>query len=318
MPKLLDQVRSLIRLKHYSIRTEQAYLHWIRQFILFHNKRHPSEMAEPEITAFLSYLATAKNVSASTQNQALSAILFLYREVLDRPLDRLDHIHRAKKSQRLPLVFTKDEAQAVLAQLDGTLWLMASLLYGSGLRLMECLRLRVKDVDFDYNQITVRDGKGGKDRVTVLPLAIKPVLQRHLARVKALHTRDLEDGFGRVYLPNALARKYQQADREWCWQYVFPSAKRSVDPRAGEVRRHHANEKSLQRAIGEAVRRAGIAKPATCHTFRHSFATHLIEDGYDIRTVQELLGHSDVRTTMIYIHVLNRGGRAVKSPVDRG
>jgi integron integrase len=241
MPKLLDQARGLIRLKHYSIRTEQAYLHWIKQFILFHGKRHPSEMAEPEVTAFLSHLAIDRNVSSSTQTQALSAILFLYREVLDRPLDRLDHIHRAKKSQRLPVVFTKEEAQAVLAQLDGTLWLMASLLYGSGLRLIECLRLRVKDIDFDYNQITVRDGKGGKDRVTVLPSTIKPLLQRHLARIKALHRIDLEEGFGRVYLPNALARKYRHADGEWCWQYVFPSAKRSVDPRTGVVRRHHAN-----------------------------------------------------------------------------
>ncbi|HJQ70991.1 MAG TPA: integron integrase [Blastocatellia bacterium] len=317
MPKLLDQVRNLIRLKHYSIRTEQAYIHWIKQFILFHNKRHPSDMAGPELTAFLSHLAVDKNVSASTQTQALSALLFLYRDVLGRPLEQLDHIHRAKSSERLPVVFTKNEAQAVLAQLDGSLWLMASLLYGSGLRLMECLRLRVKDLDFNYNQITVRDGKGGKDRVTVLPSSLKAPLQRHLARVKALHDRDLEEGFGRVHLPNALARKYRQADREWCWQYVFPSAKRSVDPRTGVVRRHHLNEKSLQRAVGEAVRKAGIAKPASCHTFRHSFATHLLEDGYDIRTVQELLGHSDVRTTMIYTHVMNRGARAVKSPVDR-
>ena len=318
MPKLLDQVRNLIRIKHYSIRTEQAYLHWIKRFILFHNKRHPSDMAEPEVTAFLSHLAVDNNVSASTQTQALSAILLLYRDVLNCPLERLDHIHRAKKSQRLPVVFTKDEAQAVLAQLDGSLWLMASLLYGSGLRLMECLRLRVKDLDFHYNQITVRDGKGGKDRVTILPSSIKGPLQRHLARVKALHSRDLEEGFGRVYLPNALASKYKQADREWCWQYVFPSAKRSVDPRTSVVGRHHVNEQSLQRAIGMAVRKAGITKPASCHTFRHSFATHLLEDGYDIRTVQELLGHKDVRTTMIYTHTLNRGGRAVKSPVDRG
>jgi integron integrase len=317
MSKLLDRVRNLIRIKHYSIRTEQAYLFWIKQFILFHNKRHPSDMAEPEITTFLSHLAVNKQVSASTQTQALSAILFLYRDVLNHPLERLDHIHRAKKSEKLPVVFTRDEAQAVLAQLDGSLWLMASLLYGSGLRLMECLRLRVKDLDFHYDQITVRDGKGGKDRVSVLPFSIKPPLQRHLIRVKALHARDLKEGFGQVYLPNALARKYQQADREWCWQYVFPSAKRSVDPRTGVVRRHHVNEQSLQRAIGAAVRKAGVAKPASCHTFRHSFATHLLEDGYDIRTVQELLGHKDVRTTMIYTHVLNRGGRAVKSPIDR-
>lgn len=317
MPKLLDQVRSILRLKHYSIRTEQAYLHWIKRFILFHSKRHPSDMAEPEVTAFLSHLAVDKIVSSSTQTQALSAILFLYRDVLNYPLERLDHIHRAKKSERLPVVFTKDEAQAVLAHLDGSLWLMANLLYGSGLRLMECLRLRVKDLDFHYNQIIVRDGKGSKDRVTVLPSSIKSPLQRHLTRVKALHATDLKEGFGRVYLPNALSRKYPQADREWCWQYVFPSAKRSVDPRTGVVRRHHVNEQSLQRAIGVAVRKADISKPASCHTFRHSFATHLLEDGYDLRTVQELLGHKDVRTTMIYTHVLNRGPRAVKSPLDK-
>lgn len=304
MPKLLDQVRSILRLKHYSIRTEQAYLHWIKRFILFHSKRHPSDMAEPEVTAFLSHLAVDKIVSSSTQTQALSAILFLYRDVLNYPLERLDHIH-------------KDEAQAVLAHLDGSLWLMANLLYGSGLRLMECLRLRVKDLDFHYNQIIVRDGKGSKDRVTVLPSSIKSPLQRHLTRVKALHATDLKEGFGRVYLPNALSRKYPQADREWCWQYVFPSAKRSVDPRTGVVRRHHVNEQSLQRAIGVAVRKADISKPASCHTFRHSFATHLLEDGYDLRTVQELLGHKDVRTTMIYTHVLNRGPRAVKSPLDK-
>lgn len=304
MPKLLDQVRSILRLKHYSIRTEQAYLHWIKRFILFHSKRHPSDMAEPEVTAFLSHLAVDKIVSSSTQTQALSAILFLYRDVLNYPLERLDHIH-------------KDEAQAVLAHLDGSLWLMANLLYGSGLRLMECLRLRVKDLDFHYNQIIVRDGKGSKDRVTVLPSSIKSPLQRHLTRVKALHATDLKEGFGRVYLPNALSRKYPQADREWCWQYIFPSAKRSVDPRTGVVRRHHVNEQSLQRAIGVAVRKADISKPASCHTFRHSFATHLLEDGYDLRTVQELLGHKDVRTTMIYTHVLNRGPRAVKSPLDK-
>lgn len=304
MPKLLDQVRSILRLKHYSIRTEQAYLHWIKRFILFHSKRHPSDMAEPEVTAFLSHLAVDKIVSSSTQTQALSAILFLYRDVLNYPLERLDHIH-------------KDEAQAVLAHLDGSLWLMANLLYGSGLRLMECLRLRVKDLDFHYNQIIVRDGKGSKDRVTVLPSSLKSPLQRHLTRVKALHATDLKEGFGRVYLPNALSRKYPQADREWCWQYIFPSAKRSVDPRTGVVRRHHVNEQSLQRAIGVAVRKADISKPASCHTFRHSFATHLLEDGYDLRTVQELLGHKDVRTTMIYTHVLNRGPRAVKSPLDK-
>jgi integron integrase len=317
MSKLLDQVRHIIRLKHYSIRTEQAYIHWIKQFILFHNKRHPADMAEPEVSDFLSSLAVKKDVASSTQSQALSAILFLYRDVLRRPLDRLDHIQRAKRPSRLPVVFTRDEVTAVLAQLDGSLHLMASLLYGAGLRLMECVRLRVKDIDFGLNQITVRDGKGGRDRVTVLPSSLIPSLERHLERVKALHESDLREGFGQVYLPHALAQKYRNASREWGWQCVFPAAKRSLDPRSGAVRRHHIDEQVLQRAVNLAIRKAGIAKPASCHTFRHSFATHLLEDGYDIRTVQELLGHKDVRTTMIYTHVLNRGGKAVVSPIDR-
>jgi integron integrase len=317
MAKLLDQVRHIIRLKHYSIRTEQAYIHWIKQFILFHNKRHPADMAEAEVSDFLSSLAVKKDVASSTQSQALSAILFLYRDVLRRPLDRLDHIQRAKRPSRLPVVFTRDEVSTVLAQLDGSLHLMASLLYGAGLRLMECVRLRVKDIDFGLNQITVRDGKGGKDRITILPATLIPPLEQHLARVKALHESDLRQGFGRVYLPFALARKYPNASREWGWQYVFPAAKRSLDPRSGAVRRHHVDEQVLQRAVSLAIRRAGIAKPASCHTFRHSFATHLLEDGYDIRTVQELLGHKDVRTTMIYTHVLNRGGKAVVSPIDK-
>jgi integron integrase len=318
MSKLLDQVRYLIRLKHYSIRTEQAYTQWIKRFIVFHNKRHPADMAEPEVTAFLSHLAVNLNVAASTQNQALSAILFLYGEVLKKPLNRLDHIQHAKRESRLPVVFTSDEVEAVLAQLEGRLWLMASLLYGAGLRLMECVRLRVKDLDFTMKQIIVRDGKGGKDRITVLPDSMIAPLQRHLTKVKALHERDIKEGYGQVYLPHALAQKYRNANREWPWQYVFPASKRSADPRSASIRRHHIDEQVLQRAVNGAIRKAGVVKPGSCHTFRHSFATHLLEAGYDIRTVQELLGHKDVRTTMIYTHVLNRGGRGVKSPIDRG
>jgi integron integrase len=317
MPKLLEQVRHIIQTKHYSIRTEQAYLHWIKQFILFHNKRHPSELSEPDVTRFLSHLAVDRKVAASTQNQALSAIVFLYREVLNNPLDWLDDLERVKRPARLPVVLSRDEVRAVLAQLDGSKWLMASLLYGSGLRLMECLRLRVKDIDFGYSQIIVRDGKGGKDRATVLPDTLKPAIQTHLDKVKALHENDLRLGFGRVYLPYALEKKYSNANHQWCWQYVFPASKLSVDPRSGKSQRHHIAEDVLQKAVSSAVRRAGVAKPASCHTFRHSFATHLIEDGYDIRTVQELLGHSDVRTTMIYTHVLNKGGKGVRSPADR-
>jgi integron integrase len=317
MPKLLDQVRAAIRVRHFSIRTEQAYLHWVREFILFHNKRHPSDMGQPEVTAFLSHLALDRNVAASTQNQAMSAILFLYRHVLKQPLDWLDNVERAQKSSRLPVVFTRAEVQAILDRLDGSLWLMASLLYGSGLRLMECLRLRVKDVDFSLSQVIVRDGKGGRDRVTILPDSVRPPMQRHLAKVKALHKLDLDEGYGEVYLPFALERKYRSANREWHWQYVFPASRRSVDPRSQAVRRHHVNEQVLQKAVKAAIRAAGINKPGSCHTFRHSFATHLLEDGYDIRTVQELLGHQDVSTTMIYTHVLNRGGKGVRSPLDR-
>jgi integron integrase len=258
------------------------------------------------------------NVAASTQNQALSAILFLYGEVLKKPLNRLDHIQHAKRESRLPVVFTSDEVEAVLAQLEGRLWLMASLLYGAGLRLMECVRLRVKDLDFTMKQIIVRDGKGGKDRITVLPDSMIAPLQRHLTKVKALHERDIKEGYGQVYLPHALAQKYRNANREWPWQYVFPASKRSADPRSTSIRRHHIDEQVLQRAVNGAIRKAGVVKPGSCHTFRHSFATHLLEAGYDIRTVQELLGHKDVRTTMIYTHVLNRGGRGVKSPIDRG
>lgn len=274
-------------------------------------------MAEPEVTAFLSHLAVNLNVAASTQNQALSALLFLYENVLKKPLNCLDHIQHAKRASRLPVVFIPDETQAVLAQLDGQIWLMASLLYGAGLRLMECLMLRVKDFDFAMKQIIMRNGKGRKDRVTVLPDGVIAPLERHLAKVKALHERDIKEGYGQVYLPYALAQKYKNANREWPWQYVFPASKRSVDPRSSSIQRHHTGGQVLQRAVNSAIRKAGIAKPGSCHTFRHSFATHLLEAGYDIRTVQELLGHMDVRTTMIYTHVLNRGGRGVRSPLDR-
>ncbi len=316
-PKLLDQVRELLRIKHYALRTEEAYIDWIRRFILFHNKRHPRDMGTPEIRAFLAHLATEENVAASTQNQALAAILFLYREVLHQELDPLDlDAIRAQKPKRLPTVLTRAEVQKVLAQLTGEHLLMARLLYGSGLRLMECLRLRVKDVDFELRQITVREGKGDQDRVTMLPQAIIPALQEHLVHVRALHQQDLQNGYGCVYLPDALARKYPNACTEWGWQYVFPSDRISKDPRGGELRRHHVHESSLQKAIRAAAQAAGIVKPVSPHTFRHSFATHLLEAGYDIRTVQELLGHKDVKTTMIYTHVLNRGGLAVRSPLD--
>jgi integron integrase len=315
-PRLLDQVREVIRLRHYSIRTEQAYLQWITRFILFHRKRHPSDMGAAEVTAFLSDLATRRNVAASTQNQALHAILFLYRDVLKIKLPWLDEVQMAKRPQHLPVVFTREEVRALLAQLQGTLWLMATLTYGSGLRLLECLRLRVKDVDFQYRQILVRDAKGQKDRVTMLPGTLIEPLRTHLPRVRTLHEADLRDGFGRVHLPHALASKYPNADREWGWQYVFPSSRRSIDPRSGIERRQHAPEDALQRAVKQAIRTAGIVKPGSVHTLRHSFATHLLESGYDIRTVQELLGHADVKTTMIYTHVLNRGGRGVVSPAD--
>jgi len=314
--KLLDQVREAIRRKHYSIRTEEAYVTWIKRYILFHNKRHPKEMGSAEIQAYLTYLAMEQNVAASTQNQALSALLFLYREVLGKELEFPINALRAKRPKRLPTVLTKEEALRVIGCLSGTYQLMAKLLYGSGLRLMECVRLRVKDVDFAQHQIIVRDGKGQKDRVTMLSDSVAISLQEHLQRVKRLHEKDLTQGYGSVYLPYALERKYPNADREWIWQYVFPSSRLSKDPRSGKVRRHHISESSLQKAVREAARLAGINKRVTCHTFRHSFATHLLENGYDIRTVQELLGHKDVKTTMIYTHVLNRGGLAVRSPLD--
>lgn len=315
-PKLLDQVRGKIRLKHYSLRTEQTYSDWIRRFIRFHDKRHPREMGAAEVEAFLTHLAVEGKVAASTQNQAKSALLFLYKEVLESELPWLDNVEQAKTPKRLPVVLTRAEVQALLTRLEGTHWLLASLLYGAGLRLMECLRLRVKDIDFSRKEILVRDGKGFKDRVTMLPVALVQPLRTHLERVRELHRQDIADGFGAVYLPYALERKYPTAAREWIWQYLFPSAKRSVDPRSGETRRHHVQDQALQRAIKQAVRDADLTKPATPHTLRHSFATHLLEGGYDIRTVQELLGHSDVSTTMIYTHVLNKGGHGVASPLD--
>jgi len=315
-PKLLDRVRDVIRRKHYSFRTAQTYTDWIRRIILFHGKRHPSEMAEREISEFLTSLARDRKVAASTQNQALSALLFLYKEVLKEKIGWLEGVERAKKPVRLPVVLTREEVGKILGHLHGTHRLMVELLYGSGLRLMECVRLRVKDIDFGYARITVRDGKGSKDRITMLPINTAQRLERHLQKVKALHGEDLEAGFGNVYLPSALERKYPKAQWDWAWQYVFPSSRISTDPRTGQRRRHHIEESSLQLAMKRAVRAWGGTKPATCHTLRHSFATHLLEDGYDIRTVQELLGHKDVSTTMIYTHVLNKPGIGVKSPLD--
>jgi len=316
-PRLLDQVHEAIRRVYYSRRTEEAYVHWIKRFIYFSGRRHPAVLGEAEVTAFLNHLAAERRVAASTQNQALSALLFLYREVLGRELAWLDGLQRATRPPRLPVVLTREEVERLLAELQGVRWLIASLLYGAGLRVMECLRLRVKDVDLGYRQILVRDGKGEKDRVTMMPERLASPLAAHLARVKSLHARDLEAGYGEVSLPYALARKYPRAGREWIWQYVFPANHRSPDPEDGVIRRHHLYDSVPQRAIREAALAARIAKRVSCHTLRHSFATHLLESGYDIRTVQELLGHSDVSTTMIYTHVLNKGGRGVKSPLDR-
>jgi integron integrase len=316
-PKLLDQVRARIRVKHYSIRTEDQYVFWIKRFIYFHDKRHPREMGATEVEAFLSDLAVNGRVAASTQNQALSALLFLYREVLEIALPWLDNITRAKPSKHLPVVLTTAEVRAVLDRMDGTYGLMARLLYGTGMRLMECVRLRVKDVDFGRNEILIRDGKGAKDRVTMLPAALATPLQDHLVRRRIIYEDDLRDGRAEVWLPDALEKKYPNAPTEWGWQFVFCSGSHSTDPRSGRVRRHHIDEKLLQRAMKKAVTAARLAKPATPHTLRHSFATHLLESGQDIRTVQELLGHSDVSTTMIYTHVLNKGGRGVTSPLDR-
>ncbi len=316
MPKkLLDQMSDAIRIKHYSYRTEESYLDWVRRFILFHNKRHPNDMGAPEIQAFLTYLATQCNVAASTQNQVLSAILFLYREVLHKEIEPI-LLSSAKRSERLPTVLTREEALAVIHHLGGIYKLMAQLLYGSGLRLMDCLRLRIQDIDFEHRTIIVRDGKGEKDRVTPLPDSVLPDLRRQIERVRLLHEEDLVAGCGEVYLPYALEKKYPHAARELIWQFLFPASKCSLDPRTGKERRHHLDATGLQRAVKAAAKKTGIQKRVSCHTFRHSFATHLLQNGYDIRTVQELLGHKDVRTTMIYTHVLQRGGLAVKSPLD--
>ena len=315
-PKLLDQVRQAIRTRHYSYMTEKAYIGWIKRFIFFHNKRHPAEMGEAEIGRFLSSLATESHVSASTQNQALNALLFLYQEILHLKIGFIDGVIRAQRPKRLPVVLTKDEVRKILGGLNGKPWIMTMFLYGAGLRLMECCRLRIKDIEFSQNQIVVRAGKGNKDRHTMLPAAVKDVLHHHLQDVKRLHNEDLQKGLGRVVLPNALDRKYPNADQEWGWQWVFPATSHYTDRITGKKHRHHLHESVLQKAFKEARIKAGIFKPAGCHSLRHSFATHLLEEGYDIRTVQELLGHNDVSTTMIYTHVLNRGGKGVRSPAD--
>lgn len=316
-PRLLQQVRERLRVKHYAMRTERAYVYWIKRFIDAHGRRNPRDLGGLEVEAFLTLLATRDHVSASTQSQALAALLFLYREVLAIELPWMENVVRAKAPQRVPVVLSRMEVARLLEQLAGREWVMASLLYGSGLRLMECLRLRVKDVDFDRRELIVRSGKGGKDRRTMLPARVVEPLRRQLAGARLAHLDDLAAGFGRTSLPFALARKYPEADREWGWQYVFPASRRSADPLDGTVRRHHLDETVLQQAVRRAVKSAGIDKPASCHTLRHSFATHLLESGYDIRTVQELLGHKDVSTTQIYTHVLNRGANGVLSPLDR-
>ena len=314
--KLLEQVSDLARLKHLSLRTEEAYLNWIRRFIFFHGKRHPRELDGAAVRTFLTYLAVHEHVSAATQNQAFSALLFLYKQVLQMDAPDITNVPRARVSRRLPVVFTQAESRAVISQMKGARALIVALLYGSGLRIMEAVRLRIKDLDFERDEITVRDAKGEKQRVTMLPTTLKPKLQRQVEGVRKLHQLDLKRGYGEVYLPYALERKYRYACREFIWQYVFPAENFSLDPRSGKMRRHHAAEQNVQRAVRTAVRNAGVRKNGTCHSFRHSFATHLLENGYDIRTVQELLGHKDVRTTMIYTHVLNKGGRGVRSPLD--
>jgi len=316
-PKLLDQVRQRLRVKHYSLRTEQAYVGWVRRFILANGKRHPREMGEREVETFLTLLATKGNVAAGTQNQALSALLFLYREVLKVDLPWMESVVRAKRPRRIPAVLSREEVARLLAAMEGQAWLMAALLYGTGMRLTECIRLRVKDVDFGRGEIVVRNGKGGKDRRVPLPLRLREPLQAAIERARLQHRVDLAEGCGEVWLPHALARKFPNAAREVAWQYVFFSPQRSIDPRSGTLRRHHVDDSVLQRAVRAARKLAAIDKPATCHTLRHSFATHLLEAGHDIRTVQELLGHKDVATTQIYTHVLGRGAGAVLSPLDR-
>ena len=315
-PRLLDRLRDRIRLKHYSIRTEHAYADWVRRFILFHGKRHPSELGVQEVEAFLTHLAVERRVSASTQNQAKSARLFLYKDVLDAELPWLKNVTGAKSPQRLPVVLNRNEVDALLAGMTGTSGLIARMLYGSGLRLLEAVRMRVKDLDRERLEIVVRDGKGAKDRITMLPASLVAPLSAQLALARALHNRDVAEGLGEVWLPFALERKYPSTARDWGWQYIFPSERLSRDPRSGKTRRHHLDEQGVQRSMRRALIAADIHRPATPHTLRHSFATHLLGAGYDIRTIQELLGHSDVSTTMIYTHVLNRGGRAVRSPLD--
>ncbi|MHC5008699.1 MAG: integron integrase [Planctomycetota bacterium] len=316
-PKLLDSVREAIRIRHYSVRTEETYVGWIRRFILFHNKRHPNEMGSDEVGRFLTHLAVKGRVAASTQNQALAALLFLYKEVLCQNIGWMKDVVRAKRPRRLPVVLTREEVRQVLSHLHGTPRLMALLLYGSGLRLMECVRLRVQDIDFETNQITVRSGKGGKDRVTVLPTVIKEELKQHLQKARRLHEKDVARGAGWVELPDAVGRKFPNAGREWAWQWVFPATRVYVAAETGQRRRHHLHESVLQRAVKEAVLRAGITKRVSCHTFRHCYATHLLEDGYNIRTVTNLMGHKSVQTTMVYTHVLTGGHADVVSPADR-
>ncbi|MDX6614149.1 MAG: hypothetical protein QOD75_3335 [Blastocatellia bacterium] len=314
--RLLDQVSDVARLRHLSLRTEETYRSWIKRFILFHGKRHPRDLDAAAVRSFLTHLAVQDRVAASTQNQAFNALLFLYRQVLKLDAPNIEGVERARSSRHLPVVFTKAEANSVITHLNGENRLIVSLLYGSGLRIMEALRLRVKDIEFARHEITVRDGKGEKDRLTILPQLLEPAIKLQVQAVHRLHQEDLKRGGGDVYLPYALERKYKNAAKEFSWQYLFPATKLSLDPRSGKQRRHHVSEQKVQRAVKTALLAAGINKNGSCHAFRHSFATHLLEDGYDIRTVQELLGHKDVRTTMIYTHVLNRGGRGVRSPLD--
>jgi integron integrase len=315
-PKLLDRYRRELRVRHYSRRTEKSYVGWVRRFVRFHDMKHPKQLGSDDVARFLTDLAQFHNVSASTQSQAASALIFLYKRVLGIDMGWIDNVVRAKSSKRLPVVLTREEVKAILKQLDGVKRLIVSLLYGSGLRLLECLQLRVKDVDLSVCEIRVRRAKGDKDRITMLPLSIKEELTAHIASVEEQHRRDLAAGGGFVRLPDALERKYSNAAREWSWQFVFPATRLHSDANTEKRYRHHLHETAVQRSVKQAIRRTGITKHASCHTFRHSFATHLLEDGYDIRTVQELLGHSSVKTTMIYTHVLNRGGLGVRSPVD--
>lgn len=315
--KLLEQVSDVARFRHLSLRTEQAYINWIKRYIFFHQKQHPKDLTDEHVRAFLTHLAVNEKVAATTQNQAFHALLFLYRHVLKQESPKLAGVERAPESRSLPVVFTKTEANAIIAHMKGEFKLITQLLYGSGLRIMEAVRLRVKDIDFERGEIVVRDGKGEQDRLTMLARSLGPALQVQIEAVKDLHEHDLKQGYGEVYLPYALERKYQSAAKDFIWQYVFPAERLSVDPRSGKTRRHHVSEQQVQRAVKSALRQAGVRKNGTCHAFRHSFATHLLENGYDIRTVQELLGHKDVRTTMIYTHVLNKGGRGVRSPLDQ-